>query len=278
MNNIFDIHRFGKVLVWNLMAYWKKYVRTVLVLALTFSCICIIGLYNSMDIDGYLGNVSGGVMLIGFFALLLSGAGIFDNMKTKQSRATFLMLPASNLEKYMARLAWTTVGSVLMLLLSVMLADVIQFLFSIFITPGGHGSITAHIFAQFASDNTFSSQHFIVNNGKSWLGPHYPVWLSFLAYMLYAHSFFTLGGAFYRKYVVLLTVLSSFVLAFAVLWFLDSIDFEGSFIIDDLHAWNPWTVMNILTSGLLLLAALHYWLAYKLFTRMQVICNKWLNI
>ncbi len=278
MNNIFDIHRFGKVLVWNLMAYWKKYVRTVLVLALTLSCICIIGLYNTMDIHSYLDNMSGVTMLIGFFAFLLSGAGIFDNMKTKQSRATFLMLPASNLEKYLARLAWVTVGSVLMLLLSVVLADAIQFLFSLFITPGGHGSVTAKIFSSFASDNTFSSQHFIVNNGKSWLGPSYPIWLFFLAYIVYSHSFFTLGGAFYRKYVVVLTVLSSFVLAFAVLWLLNSIDFQGSISVDDLQAWNPWTVMNILTGILLLLAALHYWLAYKLFTRMQVICNKWLNI
>lgn len=278
MNKIFDIHRFGKVLVWNLMAYWKKYVRTVLVLALTLSCICIIGLYNTIDIDIYLDNMTGVTVLIGFFAFLLSGAGIFDNMKTKQSRATFLMLPASNLEKYLARLAWVTVGSVLMLFLSVVLADAIQFLFSLFITPGGHGSVTANIFARLTTDNAFSSQHFIVNNGKSWLGPRYPIWLFFLAYIVYSHSFFTLGGAFYRKYVVVLTVLSSFVLVFAVLWLLDCIDIKGSFIVDDLNNCNPWTVMNILTGVLLLLAVLHYWLAYKLFTRMQVICNKWLNI
>ena len=29
---------------------------------------------------------------------------------------------------------------------------------------------------------------------------------------------------------------------------------------------------------LLALAAFNYWASYKLFTRMQVICNKWINI
>ena len=36
--------------------------------------------------------------------------------------------------------------------------------------------------------------------------------------------------------------------------------------------------VNANTAVFLALAAFNYWASYKLFTRMQVICNKWINI
>ena len=286
MNKVLDFHRLAMVLRWDALSNWKKYVRNTLGLAFVFSFICICFQFNwrsngyvtyYYDVkDLYLGNVSGSFMFISFIIFIFCGSRIFINMKTKASRSLFLMLPATNMEKFISRLLYTVVGTSLMIFASWMIADIIQLVFSLFLTPGMQGSLVARAFEQLFLKNNFDSSHFVVRNGTSVLGQTFPVGMFLLSLTIFNHSFFTLGGTIFRKSATLLTICSSFILMFLMALI-------SSFVDDDVlfhfvHSMDPNTFGWLMVMVFLLLSAFNYWAAYKLFTHMQIINNKWFNI
>lgn len=277
MNKVLDFHRLAMVLRWDALSNWKKYVRNTLGLAFVFSFICIwyqfnwrsYGYVTYNDVkDLYLGSVSGLFMFISFIIFFFCGSRIFINMKTKASRSLFLMLPATNMEKFTSRLLYTVLGTSLMIVASWMIADIIQFVFSLFLTPGMQGSLV---------DKTFEElSHFIVRNGTSVLGQTFPVGMLLLSLTIFTHSFFTLGGTVFRKSATLLTICSSFILMFLTALISSFVD--ADVLRHLVQSIEPNTFGWLMVMVLLLLSAFNYWAAYKLFTHMQIINNKWFNI
>ncbi len=281
MNKVLDFHRLAMVLRWDALSNWKKYVRNTLGLAFVFSFICIWYQFNMRsngyvtyhDVkDLYLGNVSGLFMFISFIIFFFCGSRIFINMKTKASRSLFLMLPATNMEKFISRLLYTVLGTSLMIVASWMIADIIQFVFSLFLTPGMQGSIVGTVFEELFLKDNFDSSHFIVRNGTSVLGQTFPV----VSLTIFTHSFFTLGGTVFRKSATLLTICSSFILMFLTALISSFVDADVLRHLD--QSIEPNTFGWLMVMVLLLLSAFNYWAAYKLFTHMQIINNKWFNI
>lgn len=285
MNKVLDFHRLAMVLRWDALSNWKKYVRSTLGLAFVFSFICIWYQFNMRsngyvtynDVkDLYLGSVSGLFMFISFIIFFFCGSRIFINMKTKASRSLFLMLPATNMEKFTSRLLYTVLGTSLMIVASWIIADIIQFVFSLFLTPGMQGSLVGTAFEELFLKNNFDSSHFVVRNGTSVLGQTFPVGMFLLSLTIFTHSFFTLGGTVFRKSATLLTICSSFILMFLMVLI-------SSFVDEDVlrhlvQSMEPNTFGWLMVMVLLLLSAFNYWAAYKLFTHMQIINNKWFNI
>lgn len=277
MNKVLDFHRLAMVLRWDALSNWKKYVRNTLGLAFVFSFICIWYQFNMRsngyvtynDVkDLYLGSVSGLFMFISFIIFFFCGSRIFINMKTKASRSLFLMLPATNMEKFTSRLLYTVLGTSLMIVASLIIADIIQFVFSLFLTPGMQGSLV---------DKTFEElSHFIVRNGTSVLGQTFPVGMLLLSLTIFTHSFFTLGGTVFRKSATLLTICSSFILMFLTALISSFVD--ADVLRHLVQSIEPNTFGWLMVMVLLLLSAFNYWAAYKLFTHMQIINNKWFNI
>lgn len=273
MNKVLDFHRLAMVLRWDALSNWKKYLRNTLGLAFVFSFICIwyqfnwrsYGYVTYNDVkDLYLGSVSGLFMFISFIIFFFCGSRIFINMKTKASRSLFLMLPATNMEKFTSRLLYTVLGTSLMIVASWMIADIIQFVFSLFLTPGMQGSLV------------FDSSHFIVRNGTSVLEQTFPVGMLLLSLTIFTHSFFTLGGTVFRKSATLLTICSSFILMFLTALISSFVD--ADVLRHLVQSIEPNTFGWLMVMVLLLLSAFNYWAAYKLFTHMQIINNKWFNI
>ena len=274
MNKVLDFHRLAMVLRWDALSNWKKYVRNTLGLAFVFSFICIFYQFNWRsngyvtynDVkDLYLGSVSGLFMFISFIIFFFCGSRIFINMKTKASRSLFLMLPATNMEKFTSRLLYTVLGTSLMIVASWMIADIIQFVFSLFLTPGMQGSLVGKTF-----------EEFIVRNGTSVLGQTFPVGMLLLSLTIFTHSFFTLGGSVFRKSATLLTICSSFILMFLTALISSFVD--ADVLRHLVQSIEPNTFGWLMVMVLLLLSAFNYWAAYKLFTHMQIINNKWFNI
>lgn len=258
---------------------------TLLGLAFVFSFICICFQFNwrsngyvtYYDVkDLYLGNVSGLFMFMSFIIFFFCGSRIFINMKTKASRSLFLMLPATNMEKFISRLLYTVVGTSLMIFASWMIADIIQFVFSLFLTPGMQGSLVARAFEELFLKNNFDSSHFVVRNGTSVLGQTFPVGMFLLSLTIFTHSFFTLGGTVFRKSATLLTICSSFILMFLMALISSFVD--DDVLVHFVQSMEPNTFGWLMVMVLLLLSAFNYWAAYKLFTHMQIINNKWFNI
>ena len=274
MNKVLDFHRLAMVLRWDALSNWKKYVRNTLGLAFVFSFICIWYQFNMRsngyvtynDVkDLYLGSVSGLFMFISFIIFFFCGSRIFINM-----------LPATNMEKFTSRLLYTVLGTSLMIVASWIIADIIQFVFSLFLTPGMQGSLVGTVFEELFLKDNFDSSHFIVRNGTSVLGQTFPVGMLLLSLTIFTHSFFTLGGTVFRKSATLLTICSSFILMFLMALI-------SSFVDEDVlrhlvQSIEPNTFGWLMVMVLLLLSAFNYWAAYKLFTHMQIINNKWFNI
>lgn len=278
MNKVLDFHRLAMVLRWDALSNWKKYLRNTLGLAFVFSFICIwyqfnwrsYGYVTYNDVkDLYLGSVSGLFMFISFIIFFFCGSRIFINMKTKASRSLFLMLPATNMEKFTSRLLYTVLGTSLMIVASWMIADIIQFVFSLFLTPGMQGSLVGKTFEELFLK-------FIVRNGTSVLGQTFPVGMLLLSLTIFTHSFFTLGGTVFRKSATLLTICSSFILMFLTALISSFVD--ADVLRHLVQSIEPNTFGWLMVMVLLLLSAFNYWAAYKLFTHMQIINNKWFNI
>ena len=285
MNKVLDFHRLAMVLRWDALSNWKKYVRSTLGLAFVFSFICIFYQFNWRsngyvtyhDVkDLYLGSVSGLFMFMSFIIFFFCGSRIFINMKTKASRSLFLMLPATNMEKFISRLLYTVVGTSLMIFASWMIADIIQFVFSLFLTPGMQGSLVARAFEQLFLKNNFDSSHFVVRNGTSVLGQTFPVGMFLLSLTIFNHSFFTLGGTIFRKSATLLTICSSFILMFLMALISSFVD--DDVLVHFVQSMQPNTFGWLMVNVFLLLSVFNYWASYKLFTHMQIINNKWFNV
>lgn len=285
MNKVLDFHRLAMVLRWDALSNWKKYVRNTLGLAFVFSFICIFYQFNWRsngyvtynDVkDLYLGNVSGMFMFISFIIFFFCGSRIFINMKTKASRSLFLMLPATNMEKFISRLLYTVLGTSLMIVASWIIADIIQFVFSLFLTPGMQGSLVGTAFEGLFLKDNFDSSHFIVRNGTSVLGQTFPVGMFLLSLTIFTHSFFTLGGTVFRKSATLLTICSSFILMFLMALISSFVD--DDVLVHFVQSMQPNTFGWLMVNVFLLLSVFNYWASYKLFTHMQIINNKWFNI
>ena len=288
MNKTFDLHRFGMVLRWDLLTNWKGYFNRIAGLAIGIILLSISMLYSfphSYFIEeGDLGNyyecrMTGFLAAIYILLIFVSASNIFGNMKTKLQRESFLMLPANNLEKYAARFLMMSVGSILMMLIATLVADFVQFILSFFMTPGYHASIIGSSLSQIYKAATDAG-----NNPISILAWQYKIDAAILgwSFLTMIYSFCLLGGTFFRKQPIILTAVSGIIIFMIIGYCGSELEEWGAFdFFKHLNYDNPGTslCMAIFWSVIFLaLAAFNYWASYKLFTRMQVICNKWINI
>lgn len=288
MNKTFDLHRFGMVLRWDLLTNWKSYFYSIAGLAIGIIMLSISMLYSfphsHFIVEGDLGNYYEGNMT-GFLAAIvilfffISPCNIFSNMKTKLQRENFMMLPANNLEKYAARFLMMSVGSILMMLIATLIADFVQFVLSFFMTPGYHASIIGSSLSQIykAATNTGDNPICI-------LAGQYKIDAAILgwSFLTMIYSFCLLGGTFFRKQPIILTAVSSIIIFMIIGYCGSELEEWGAFdFFKHFNYDNPGTSLCIAifwSVVFLALAAFSLWASYKLFTRMQVICNKWINI
>ena len=288
MNKTFDLHRFGMVLRWDLLTNWKSYFYSIAGLAIGIIMLSISMLYSfphsHFIVEGDLGNYYEGNMT-GFLAAIvilfffISPCNIFSNMKTKLQRENFMMLPANNLEKYAARFLMMSVGSILMMLIATLIADFVQFVLSFFMTPGYHASIIGSSLSQIykAATNTGDNPICIL----AWRCKIDAALLGW-SFLTMIYSFCLLGGTFFRKQPIILTAVSGIIIFMIIGYCGSELEEWGAFdFFKHFNYDNPGTSLCIAifwSVVFLGLAAFSLWASYKLFTRMQVICNKWINI
>ena len=290
MNKTFDLHRFGMVLRWDLLTNWKSYFYSIAGLAIGIIMLSISMLYSfphshyiveGGDLGNYYEDSMTGLlatMLIAFF--FVSACNIFSNMKTKLQRESFMMLPANNLEKYAARFLMMSIGSIIMMLIATLIADFVQFVLSFFMTPGYHASIIGSSLSQIykAATNTTCNNPISILAWQSKIEAALVGW----SFLIMIYSFTLLGGTFFRKQPIILTAVSGIIIYMIVGYCSSKLEDWGAFdFYTHLNHDNPGTSLCIAifwSVVFLALAAFSLWASYKLFTRMQVICNKWINI
>lgn len=290
MNKTFDLHRFGMVLRWDLLTNWKSYFYSIAGLAIGIIMLSISMLYSfphshfiveGGDLSNYYeSRMTGFLAAIVILFFFISACNIFSNMKTKLQRESFIMLPANNLEKYAARFLMMSVGSILIMVIATLIGDFVQFILSFFMTPGYHASIIGSSLRQIyeaAIDTT-------CNNPISILAWQCKIEAALVgwSFLIMIYSFTLLGGTFFRKQPIILTAVSGIIIFMIIGYCGSKLEEWGAFdFYTHLNHDNPGTSLCIAIFWsviFLALAASSLWASYKLFTRMQVICNKWINM
>ena len=132
----FNINRFGKTLLWSAKMTQKEILTNVAAMFFAFAVPFIIHLLSSykgseMHTASNLTTAMQLNILIYIIITVIGGCWLFSNMKTKEQRITFKMLPATDLEKFIARALYVTVVWWVMAFIAFCAADVFRMLISL---------------------------------------------------------------------------------------------------------------------------------------------------
>lgn len=294
MNTTFDKTRFVKLLKWEMMIERKDYMRFAIGIALTLTflfCATIIALYFD-DVNGYPEDVmlefkKGIAMKLSVFAwtvylftIFLGASFVFKNVATKQQRIAFFSLPASNLEKFLVRLFHVMIGYPLCFLVALAFADIMQLFLSFILLKGPDYSVVVKMITMLYSPiyNEISGEVIkgclLFPNGFTLVGIMES--LSYLTFFAFNYAFWIFCGTLFRRNAWLLTLASQVVIGFVVIMIFRVLSFPS--IGNLLNESSALTLVYLCIAIAWVVIALMYWGSYRLFSRMQVINNKWLNV
>ena len=204
-------------------------------------------------------------------AMLFGATSMFSQMKDTRTRSAYLLWPVSNLEKYVTSFLLSFVLVAILTVGAYMLADTLR-VFIDWLTGRGIIWGVPKLAEPFSSNAVFEYWQY------AWM---------FFAWVFYIHSLYLVGGTLFRRQQFLLTSATIAVVAILLIMILKQINWSGIDIKFTTGTWDEMTytytrifhpAFYILQTVVTLLIPIHYWISYKLFTRMQVINNKWLNV
>ena len=205
-------------------------------------------------------------------AMLYGISSMFSQMKDTRKRSAYLLWPVSNLEKYVVSFL-LSFGLMLVLTVSAyVLADTLR-VFIDWVT----GRVVIWGIPKLSDPFTAPDGPF-----EYWQ----MVWMLF-AWVFYTHSLYTLGGTLFRRQQFLFTSGTIVVTVILLTIILNQIDWDSAHFEFITGTWDEKTStythifhpsFYIINSVVSLFMVFNYWASYKVFTRMQVINNKWLNV
>lgn len=294
MNTTFDKTRFVQLLKWEMMTERKDYMRFAIGIALTLTflfCATIISRYFD-DVNGYTEDMmimfkKGTVMILSnfawtvyLFAIFLGASFVFKNVATKQQRIAFFSLPASNLEKFLVRLFHVMIGYPLCFLVALAFADIMQLFLSFILLKGPDYSVVVKsvtaLFTPIYKDinGEIIKGWLLFPNGFTLVGIMES--LSYLTFFAFNYAFWIFCGTLFRRNAWLLTLASQVVIGFVVIMIFRVLSFPS--IGNLLNESSALALAYLFIAIAWVVIALMYWGSYRLFSRMQVINNKWLNV
>ena len=262
-----DINRFGKVLSRLILVRHRSIVKLFAGFLIGFFVIAIMYLpflhwsvMSAADIRSRLWGISPFISVVFAMSFFIIATFIISDLDTRQQRINEMMLPATNIEKFLARIILVSVVYPLLIAIAFIAADGLQQLTTMLIFYGGRASLVATWYEYYQSSSTGS-----------------PLWVR-AGIVILTNSFALLGGMFFRKAAWLKTLISLFVIIIGIAISLTTFAYllyqhtDYELVFDD----NALTIVisNLICIGL---TVLMYWSSYKLYTRLQVINNRWKN-
>ena len=302
INNKFSFARLGAVLKCDLVEHRWSNIAAFFILFAAFlasqlsnmNSIIGTGLRHSIQPDQYMPSLAAnfvpffyGVLSLALMCAAADMCGV--PLKTKGRGLNYLMMPATNMEKFVARALVNTILLIVMAFAALLLADLVRMLFvPLFEVKEFYGFTLPRILV--ALGDPFSAAYSA--GGEVW-GPTVDGTvrvIGFSAYygavnvttmvaaFLFAHSLFILGGCIWRKAAIIKIWITQIVVTSAVVWIFVKLepyvlpwldDVLTSLFETEQHAGM--TLMSIAIPVLLALTALNWWLGYRLFSRKQVV-------
>lgn len=241
--------------------------------AMIFYSVCNLPAADDWFVESRMHSATGAFVMISVFLILGGIAFTFDVLKEKNKRIAILMLPASNMEKFVARLLLCTVGVWLLNVVCILLGDGLrQFIFLWSDNP--LDSALPYLW-EFLSDQ---GTVFVRVMGDSFRPGQDPGWWEaafVLASGFMTYSFFLLGSAVFRKQAFVLTGLCGLALTLVGAYVAGTVAglFEYSYTPEEVNEFLV-NVVPVMTIAEFLLGVGFVWLSYRLFTHMTVVRRK----
>ena len=290
-NKFFSFPRIAMVMKREIMENWKTNLYRLIVIYAGFLLVMVFTMskqassYSDPQVafQHYCSNVLGAfVLIIGIFGIVYA-ANIMENMITKEKRIAFLMLPATMIEKFVARFLIVTVGLAVAVFVAASLAEITRYLLlPLFNVPETfHQSVLYNLLSMASVDGEqiYRGSGYAMNMPyQNWLGE-----LCGWAFLVWSHSLYILGGSYWYKKpffktlgtLMLISILCSVLSVHIISWVGN--DGMRSFA-EWLEANSQWMTLNkLLSLGVAFFSAFtmfNWWLSYRLFTRSQVIKPK----
>ena len=282
--NSFNITRFGQTLRWVIAVNYRTMLLWTTGIALIFFVVELYILKMAhIPLDLMQSSFGFGIfVMMTAFAFLASYVTSFINEKRR--RMAFLALPATNSEKYLSLITYTSVIFLCAVFLALVAGDSLRMLFCWI----RYHSDTApdDSYKWYSSVLTMFKYNFTVPNYA-----RYETWFVAMKYILavsfisWTHSLYTLGGTVLRKYsfvIVTALFISCFVIFIEINstyhfdWFEEEwIEKAGCYYA---YSKEIGVVPYILSVLLPLLTVFNYWASYRTFKGFQVINHKWINL
>lgn len=205
-------------------------------------------------------------MMVAMIVLSAMPSRILSNLRGKQARVGYLMVPATCFEKYLLAVLEAGLGGLLLVGCSILTADLLRFALSLMVWPGFNG----FVFMRSLNIITESVSLAICSPMSDYLA-----WQTLVLVMVCCHATYTLGGVLFRKNSWLLTTMAVVTLMFLGLFAGLDLKFVGRLTLIESSLQTFLIAVSVLLAAI---AAVEYWLGYILFRRIQVISNKWTNI
>lgn len=264
----FNINRFCNVTKRLVVVRWRNILNLFLGFGIFFLLYALMAgrffAWEPMDDATLKLALSGGfAMVISAMGVgaVISGSFIISDLNDYQSRVNELMLPATNLEKYLARLLLVMIGFPLIIFCAFLVADGLQQVLSMLVHHGGRASMLPLLFAPVTEMSSLKS-----------------VWDT-VGLILVSNAFLVLCGMFYRKTAWLKGFLT--MIAFCIL--IVSCLALYAYLIEKYTDYEVY-ISESFDTGVgaylldVLLIALPYYLGYRIYCRLLVINNRWRNV
>ena len=288
--NTFSFNRFGKMLRWVLSVNQRRILYAVAgsVVGVFMAEMILLrmgDIYSPLTMLHYYGQI--GAALFALASLILVST-IVSGVNEKRKREAFLMLPANNLEKFLALMTYTSVICVLGVFLAFVLGDSLRMAWFWISGPYTEAKVSyignpTEYYYWWSSaipemmDNL--TPHILEADSCNWF---YLVMNLFVitAIAVWTHSLLILGLTLFRKYSFVISCII-FIL-FWVIFVKTTHYFELSMFTStwengryvDGEIGVPAYVLAVL---LPLLAVFNYWASFHIFKNLQLITNKWTN-
>ena len=217
-------------------------------------------------------KISGFIGVFSVIYVVLSGAIIISDLKTKQQRIDELALPATNLEKFVARVIGSTLLAVVILVVAFFVADLLQMLINMLLHKGTFASISLYATKQMYS---MMETSIIAMENLS----HKPVRLMFTLMLIGGNAFYLLGGMLFRKTAWLKTTLAIIILSivlFSMFAGYAYVVYAYTSYVVYIPEWMRSAWFNIASMMVQICAC--YYFAYRIYCKLQAINTRWLNI
>ncbi|SEA38846.1 hypothetical protein SAMN04487851_105147 [Prevotella sp. tc2-28] len=288
--NTFSFNRFGKMLRWVLSVNQRRMLFAIAASVVgVFMAEMILlrmgDIYSPLTMLHYYGQI--GAALFALVSLILVST-IVSGVNEKRKREAFLMLPASNLEKFLALMTYTSVICVLGVFLAFVLGDSLRMVWFWISGPYTEAKVSyignpTEYYYWWSSaipemmDNL--TPHILEADSCNWFYLVMNI-VVLAAIAVWTHSLLIIGGTLFRKYSFVISCL-----VFILFWVIFGKTMQYFELSMFTSNWEDGKYVSgevgipayILAVLLPLLAVFNYWASFHIFKNFQLITNKWTN-